>query len=361
MSTTLCRAKGGPSKCKNPRCPAKLAQQAQIAAFFAHPSQGAKAKVSAASKPVSPKAARSQRALKSSLTWDGSKPTWWDSYVAKAQAEPDVPCTPELLDVVDSPLGKLAVVWQHESFETNDVRTTLDSGLGQNVCYYLSLESGERMGYLKLSHMDEQTFERTFGNDEFTPFRFKERYGGSSFGLDAAWEVTGQSSLNLSGEALLERRRNLWFDVMRKGGGVRLGEDYVPGYALTERHIPQDDERIEADLQQAAADYRLEMEQKLKNTRDPYVEFSRMDDHPELMGQGFGTALYIYAARRLGKDGKRLTASGVQSGDAKGLWENLRKNFPTRVKNARKTYGFDYRRRTSTSVTLDFRVKKAAT
>lgn len=356
-ASARCRAKGGPANCTDPNCPAKRAQAARMAAFYAHPANSARAKQIAAPVPVAPKGRAMARALEAKLGWAGDKPSWWSAYVTEAQASPK-PHEPELLDVLDSPAGKIAVVWHEESPDEHEWKRTLDSGIGLHVLYFKAVESGEILGYLKLSHVTDESFERAFGNDEFTPLRYKERFGGASIGLGYD-EHHGSSSRNLAGEALVAKRRELWYPVTTAMRGSIVTEDgeYVPRYMLTPDHTPVSDARIAADFAELTAGVEPEMKAFRKSWVEPLVDFSRIGDGETpspLEGQGYGTAMYVYAARKLGQAGRRLRASDTQTDAAQALWARFTRLLPAqrgelKVKTRRGKYliypTLDFRRR----------------
>lgn len=329
MSTaTKCRAQGGAKNCTDPNCPEKRAYAARMAAFYNHPAAASKG----------PKAAKSiamTRALGAELGWRGEKPKWWSKFAADAQAHPDFPLAPELLDVLDSPAGKVAVVWQRESQEAHDKAATLDTGIGLYVLYYKAIETGETLGYLRLTKVDDESFDRAFGTDEFMPFRFKENFGGHSYGLDYGERAEGEANRNLQGQALLDMRRRLWYKAMRAHGKAYTTEagEHISYYALSEKHTPDSDERIKQDLDALAASILPEIMLHRKAYQNPTPDYSRLKEAGPLAGLGYGSAMYVYAARKLGESGKMLRASGAQSEDAKALWARFEKLMPERVKS----------------------------
>lgn len=106
-----------------------------------------------------------------------AEPEWWKQYKADAEADEALPTTPELVDIIESPEGLLAVVWHSESQDDGDRNVTFDSGIVISAIQYHSMKTGETLGHVKIASMDETSFERSFGKDEFTPFRWQARYG----------------------------------------------------------------------------------------------------------------------------------------------------------------------------------------
>jgi hypothetical protein len=291
-------------------------------------------------------------ALNSSLDWKGEKPDWWDSYTQELKNDPALSTTAELVDVVDSPVGPLAVIWQHESQAANDRGISLDSGYGVKVCYYKSMKTGENLGYVKMAYISKETLERSFGNDEFTPFRVRARYGGSYINFEENDDFT-YGERNLTGEALLEKRRELWVAAskdQRKGLTDANGK-YISYPNITKEHLPVDDAQVEKELKVFHKQYKKEMDEKARFFKVPYVDFSRVEE--PLKGKGYGTALYVYTARMLAKEGKVLRGSGIQSGDAQKAWAGFKKKFPNNVSTITRKYSGQ----THTDPILDFRKK----
>jgi hypothetical protein len=287
-------------------------------------------------------------AINSSLKWTGEAPEWWSEYKEKAMADPELPTTPELLDVIDSPMGKLAVIWHNESQAESDRYVTLDSGMGIYACYYKSFDTGEELGRVGMTHMTTESVERTFGNDEFTPFRWQARFTGTNYHFREGDTKTGYH--NLTGEALLEKRRETWLDANKASRKSYITPDgeYVAPYDLDKTHIP-DDKTVQKDLKVFYKTFKKEMDNKRKYYSVPYVDFSEVKN--PLKGKGFGAALYIYTAQKLGAQGKVLRGSGLQSDSAQGLWKTFNKHFSKNVSKIT----LDYNGEKSTYPILDFR------
>lgn len=280
-------------------------------------------------------------ALESNLQWDGEKPQWWDRYVAYAQSHP-LPSTPELLDVIDSPAGKVAVVWEDQSHGTTDTHYPLIDGIKINICYYISYETGEDLGYIKTESRDEATFKKAFGNDEFSPYRWEHRYRGRNYDFyydtdeeeDAVHGSIATHSSNLKGEALLQRRRELWLQAQQdRRGPISIKTKHK---TEEERLVLPDDTQVRNDLKEYSKEIRKHINQEMKYRKNPIIGFARMEE--PLKGKGMGTALYVYVARRLAKENKVLKGSSIQSEDAQYAWMRFEKHFPDNVKTLRSTY-----------------------
>lgn len=277
------------------------------------------------------------RAADSSLVWDGVKPAWWAGYRSELMSHPDAATEPKLVDVVDSPVGPLAVVWQDECYDRSELSMSFDSAIGMQVCYFKSVETGATLGYIRVASMSDETIERSFGDDEFTAFRFRSRFGGTRYPFQDEPDVSGAPGLrggqrNLSGDALVQKRREVWLtahqdlDVPVRGadGGV------IPSYRLSERDVPADEAEVRRSLAEMADVIREDMKVKRAYHGTPYISYSSVEG--PLRGKGFGSALYVYTARMLGSQGKAVRASMNQQPSAERAWQKLVKSFPQQSK-----------------------------
>lgn len=290
-------------------------------------------------------------AVESPLSWEGRKPKWWKKYLKESETS-NLPTTPQIIDVLDSPAGQIAVVWENESQLANDRGVTMDSGYGMHVCYYKSMKTGENLGYVKMAYVDDRSFERCFGNDEFTVFRYADRYDGIRVGFRGEKYSDGYDTNLLDKEQSDQRWRDLWMSSQRYNKLQTSVYDkegnYVPSYSLNESHIP-DVDTIKKDLAPYIAHLQSEIQMKLQYFKEPYVDFSRVDE--PLTGKGFGTALYVYTARMLGKQEKVLRGSGIQSPEAQKVWAGFKKKFPQQFK----TIDMTWYEETSSVPYLDFK------
>lgn len=267
------------------------------------------------------------KAMESSLKYEGEKPKWWVKYQNDA-ANNTFSSSTELIDVIDSPLGKLAVVWEEESQSKQDAYSLLDSGMGLHVCRYKSFDTGEDVGYLKLCYMNDATVKRSFGDDEFMAYRWEDRYSGSDYGFSFNNEMKTLFEGEMTEEKKVLIRRKLWVSVQKaEGRGIYdANKKYVAQYNVSEQHLP-DDETVTADLKVFTKDFTKDIKEKRTYFNTPFVDYSNLND--ELKGKGFGAGMYVYAARKLGERGQVLRGSGTQTPAAQTLWVKFAKNFPT--------------------------------
>lgn len=289
-------------------------------------------------------------ALQSPLKWEGVKPSWWDEYVAEAEANPFLPVSPELIDIIDSPVGQLAVVWQEESHSESDINVNLSGGFNLKVCYLKSVDTGEILGHLNMGSVTEESFERSFGDDEFSSFRWGSRFLGRNYGFDKYNDDKVWGDRNLTGDALLEKRREVWVKYSQtQGNGLRDSEGkYVSAQNITKEHLPSD-EVVKKDLKKFTAVLNNTIESRKSAYDTPFVDYSNVED--SIKGKGLGTALYVYSARMLAKQNQTLRGSGVQSDDAQEVWGRFRELFPKNVK----TVDLEYSGTISTYSVFDFR------
>jgi hypothetical protein len=310
-------------------------------------------KITVPSEPLQSKNPLINQALNSDMDWKGEKPDWWETYKAESENDPDIPGTPKLLDVIDSPSGKLAVVWHDEATEDKAKSLTLDSGYGSPACYYKSVETGEVVGYVRTAYIDEDTLKRSFGDDEFAVWRMRSRYGGTRYPFTRDDDTMMLGDRNLEGEELLAKRRQIWVAAHRdlEKSITRPDGSYAAYYNISVNDIP-DDAQVAKDLKALSKKPRKEMQDKIKHFGVPYIDYSSVDGN--LKGQGFGTALYLYSARQLGKQGKTMRASGTQTDAAQAVWKRFKKAFPNNVSSTRRTMY----NRTTVHPMFDFRENK---
>lgn len=293
------------------------------------------------------------KAMESSLIWDGKKPKWWKKYENSVRTNKVYPSQAYLMDVIDSPMGKLAVVWENQSQSDINHGVTTYSGFGTHICGYKLLTTGEDVGYVKLTYMNDETFSHGFGDDEFTPFRWRDFGGNTIYGFRDDDEIGEMFEGGMTEEKKVLVRRKLWIAAKKSDskGMIDSAGNHVEYYKINEEHLP-DDETVKADLKVVADGHTVSIKEQRKYYATPYVDYSKVSE--ELKGKGFGAGMYVYAARKLGERGKMLRGSGIQTDHAKALWSKFNVNFPKNTSTVSLSID-DY---TSVSPVLDFRKKK---
>lgn len=268
------------------------------------------------------------------------KPAWWDEYRSATESNPTplLAITPELLAVLDTPHGKVAVSWEERSQFEGDRDIIMNSGYHIRALVMRDFETGEQVGYLRSTMMDEASMKQSFGVDEFDVFRYYSRKKGMGCPVPSPEEIQ-----NADEETLRQVRRKAWLAARQDrdlGGPLKLSDGtHIERYQLTENHIP-DDVVVKKDLDALAKRIRKMMNDDLKWAKEPFVDYSRVSD--TYQGMGYGTAMYILTARKLATQGRVLTASGVQSDEAQATWQRMKRNFPNNVKFIKKSNSREY-------------------
>lgn len=269
--------------------------------------------------PIS-KAHATNHALDSSLTYEGSTPRW----LHKGGAGP-FGAKPEIIDVIDTNAGKMAVVWEYQSLAENDFHVQTERGFHVHRITYQDLKTGAVKGYLKIGSVSEESMAQSFGNDQWSTMRFYSDRCGRTFmtRYDDDGGKTDLSTLLHNPSTRLEAKTKIWLGAHMATRSSPKGSS-KGYYQLTEDDAPSEEEmdRDLANLQEEYMDE--EWDNYQKNHHTPTIDYSKLDD--SLRGQGLGPAMYVYGARKLAEKGKVLRSSSIQSDDATGLWARMAKN-----------------------------------
>lgn len=278
------------------------------------------------------------------------EPDWWDEFSRSSQdQDAGFESTPELLDIVPSPVGDLAVVWQPSSLDDTDY-TVYSSGHAVSAIYYKSVETGEVVGSIKMSSVSDDSFERAFGSDEYAPWRYQGatsmrgvRYRGLEFDGFVHKNHTDITPMDPADKVAI--RRSIWKNAQADFSASlysssRVSEEDIPDDATVRKDLRRYEKIITKSIQQDRAYF---------DPKTPYIDLSVVDY--ELQGKGLGTALYLYAAKKLGTEDSVLRGSGIQSGQAKELWDRMISKMPENVTTVKLPWDGG----TRTYVALDFR------
>jgi len=157
---------------------------------------------------------------------------------------------------------------------------------------------GRKVGYLKVSYIPRELFDRLFPN----VWEYKRRVGG--------WHAVGvgpEASMTLTDTYLMVTKYT-WMDLYNK-------------YQRGER--PTDKEMLAFLKKMEKIHAKGYQEFEAFHVDKPLVDYIRVES--EWQRQGIGTALYKFGARWLARTkGLPLYASGIQSDDAKAAWKRLR-------------------------------------
>lgn len=316
---------------------------------------------------VSEKSARIDRALESDLTYSGPTPRW----LKKLQKESEESFSgepPKIIDVIDTPAGKMAVVWETNSMAQNDRRLPWRGFVVRSVCM-MDMKTGEKLGYVKSTFVDDASVKSAFGDDELASLRYMDESSGSDYGCRTYVETKERNrrgkkisrkvdsiSLAKTPEEILEIKRTTW---AKSHSALRLTPNsYDPAdkdkYYLSRPTVeaaPNDEATIMQDMKQVLDITNKEFENFKKDFKEPFIDYSSIDD--SLQGTGLGSSLYVYAARMLGKENKPLRSSGLQSDQAKTVWNRF-KDDP-RLPVQKKKHQFSGANEVQDCYVLDFR------
>lgn len=293
------------------------------------------------------KANKIDRALESNLEYTGPSPRW----LSKLQKDfrsvfGDSESVPKILDVIDSPVGKLAVVYSYRSMRLGDSDIQDERGFTIRDTSFVDLKTGEEVGYVKASFVDEASCQRSWGNDEWSSLRHVDEYGGSQWGtyhyIDNPEATKGPrkrggpsprikvDSIQAAEtpEALLEAHRQIWArshaNLYLTPISLKEKNNYIESRNLGSKDAPATVEEITKDLKVVRKEVDKTYKNFKKDFEDPFVDYSKVDNR--LKGTGAGSALYIYAARMLGKENKIFRGSGIQTDAAGDVWSRFSKN-----------------------------------
>ena len=314
-------------------------------------------------------------ALHTNLNYDGEVPDWMSGLNDSARNLGFA--SPEIVDVIESPVGPLAVVWSKNSTEEDD-KFPQSKGFLVSELSFRKFKNGEIVGKLNVDRVNDESAVRAFGNDKWSSMQYAEKAIGVSFGLKERVpdESTGRTKEVLTfdiaqtDDEILQTHKRIWAmshrglplypnSITRRIKELRKdpqGTDTeelrslsrLELYNLTANEAPDTIQEIDKDLKQIR-----------KKTDKLYKDFKK--DHSaaviswvtiskDLRGSGFGSALYMYAGRMMGREGKTLSSSGLQSDSAIRTWERFSANsdIPT-VKIASSSTSND------SNLCLDFR------
>lgn len=288
---------------------------------------------------TSPKQKFVDNALTSNLEYTGKNPKWMNALHKQANTMyPDSP-EPKIIDVIDSPVGKLAVVWSENSLNKNDTMPQT-RGFKLHETSLVNMKTGEKLGYVKTEYVDEESAIRTFKNDSWSSLRYMEEYSGSSFGIKEYVDLPQKKGdtdrpkykkvLTIdeakTPEEMIEAKRKIWAAAHKslKINPTSMKNDRVELYNLNKDHSPTDEATLDKDLKQIKKITDKKYANFKKDYENPFVGYSRAEE--EIQGTGLGSSMYIYTARMLGKKNKIFRGSGIQTDFAVNVWERFTKN-----------------------------------
>lgn len=320
------------------------------------------------------KRAKVTQALTSDLIYRGLPPRWLSKMQQDSRDIYGPGNEPQIIDVIDSPAGPLAVVWSKQSLRSNDTHLINERGFNLREISLVSMQDGDNHGYVKAAFVDDESCKKSWGNDEYTSIRYMDEYDGHSFGtkeyVDPPRDAKGKLKKGeefkkidvlenaKTPEEVLAAKKKIWaasYSALKLPVNDEQG-NYVASYNVNAAHAPQTEEEIETAMKPVRKITDRKLDDFKKDFRNPYVDFSRSGE--KIQGTGLGSAMYVYTARMLGKENKLLRGSGLQSGSAVTAWEGLAKDKRLPVKKL--TQHWSKADKTSVVPVLDFREDKTS-
>lgn len=294
----------------------------------------------------SAKSMATDRALESDLTYTGRTPRWMNSLVKESQATFE--STPEIIDVIDSPEGKLAVIWEPNSLAAND---SYMPGRGYVVTRVAlrNMKTGDLRGYLKTTHVDDESMKIGFGDDGYESLRYMSDSSGSSYGTHR-WEKTGKKDKRgyeireevdvirtaSTPEELVEAKRSIWVESHRaENMSIEVNGEQKPYYNISSSDAPTDEKQLDKDIKKIIRRTNKKFAEFKETHENPYIDFSKVEG--KLQGTGLGSALYVYSARMHAKKDRSIRGSTIQTEFAQSVWARFSQNEKLPVKKIVKT------------------------
>lgn len=289
------------------------------------------------------------QALSSSLEYSGEIPQWLEKLNKNNGTNEDNQS--EIIDVIDTSVGELAVVWSEIPEKDSDRHVVFKRGFNLNSIEYRNLETGEIKGYLKATYVDEKSSERAFGNDEYSALRaYTSRHLGTGI-FDVEYDetnaenditITPNDFLN-DKEKRIESKKKVWANSYRfmhlTPNSFKERDDLDYGtkvyYNLSEKYAPNDEEKLDEEISEINKQYKELHDNNKRSYDTPFIDYSNLDY--SLRGQGVGASMYVYAARKLSEKGLGLSASGTQTEEAQKAWKRMvsDKRLPIEVRTRR--------------------------
>lgn len=281
------------------------------------------------------------RAIKSKLKYAGPTPKWMESRIQDSKERFGV--TPEVIDVIDSVEGKLAVVWEPYSLADQDASISSRGYVISRVLLQ-NMETGSVRGYLSTAHASDDSMRKAFGEDGYESLRFMNDTSGSSYGTEK-WVKTGKKNDKgkdiydeidvirsaKTSEELIEAKRNIWLDSHRAERlSIEVDGELKASYQISIEDAPTDEKQLDKDLKKILRVSKKKFSQFKEENAEPRIDYSKVEDN--LHGTGVGSALYIYSARMHAKDNRPIRSSTIQTEHAGAVWDRFSKNDKLPIK-----------------------------
>lgn len=313
------------------------------------------------------------QSLSSKLTYSGDDPQWLkaDKTLTKTLFGEDS-AEPVIIDTVETPLGRAAVVWSENSTLPNDFSIQTDSGYTVSTLDYRHMKTGKVLGYVKMAYVSEEAYKRSFGDDEFSAYKsftanstrlsrmFDDKMVKVAEGYTSFKPISPYEGITDKDE-LVAKKREVWAHAHNGAGLIPATHQADPSLkphlgwngGLEPGHAPEDEKTLDSDLKEVSKYMEKEKKKLFRSRKNTRVDYSKLD--PEIRGQGLGLSMYIYTARMLAKKDKMLTSSGLQSGEAQKLWKRIAEHPEIPTKMITHTYESGDKVEKSKRLSIDFR------
>lgn len=312
------------------------------------------------------KAAKIDRAVEADLTYSGKTPRWMSSAIKESKGT--FGSTPEIIDVIDSPEGKLAVVWEPHSLAKNDANMP-ERGYVVTRVALRNMKTGDVRGYVKTTHVDDESVKIAFGEDGYESLRYMSDASGSNYGT-YRWEKNGKKNKHgremsdqvdliqsaSTPEELLEAKRHIWAASHRAENlSIKVDGEYKAPYNISDSDAPTDEKQLDKDLKKITRRTDKKVVEFKETHGNPYIDYSSVEN--ELKGTGIGSALYVYSARMHAKKDRSIRGSTLQSDSAQSVWNRFAQNDKLPVGKITRTNRHSGEK--TESYVMDFRSKPA--
>ena len=221
----------------------------------------------------------------------------------------------------DPELG-LTYVWHDMSPDEED-KYPREKAIETSLLEVLDKDQN-RIAYLRISFTNDEIMQSTFHR----PLAWAEENKGWNIG----WQTNKMDERQGKPvEAISEQ--TIWAKAHRSASisppSRNTNGAQLASYNVMPEHAP-DEATMQKEIAAIEKPLAKEMKTWAKKVESPFVAYSNVNEEDSqgnpLRGTGVGTAMYIIAAKQLGKTGRVLGASGLQSEYAQTLWSRFAKN-----------------------------------
>lgn len=260
-------------------------------------------------------------ALTNNLNYTGKIPRWFKKHPTLLQ-EDLFGTKPEIIDVIDSPIGKLAVVYEENSDSASDIYTAIRTGSRISKISYRNFKTGETVAKLISALHDEKSTTISYGDDDWRGFRYLRTMRGFYSMEDEEDRAPIHKKLNYAEKLKhpyivnppnFEKDEDIK-DFIQKARS-KLNLDYFPTDNLSREELLSEVNELKLVANQSLQEYS-------DMTSYPIIDSSKITSD-NLRGIGLGSSMYIYLGRKLAETNNRLDASSLQTDEAKKVWIRL--------------------------------------